>query len=214
MKQSSEIAELAKALSKCQGEIRGAIKDKKNPFFKSSYADLSSVWKACRDPLTNNGLSIIQCFETENDKQYIITKLMHESGQWISSCLALPHCKDVQSLGSAISYCKRYALSAIVGVYSIEEDDDAEDAMNRQKNESKISTESIPPKIGDLAIEDLGGRFENLVKDINQEELEKYLSYMQEKTQKPKTSFMARWCENPEGAKDHFLKTLEMLNPA
>ncbi len=60
MTTSPEINELAAALAKAQGEMGGALKDSANPFFKSKYADLSSVWEACRAPLAKYGLSIVQ----------------------------------------------------------------------------------------------------------------------------------------------------------
>ena len=63
MNQSESIAALAAALSKAQASITGALKDSANPFFKSKYADLASCWDACRKPLTDNGLAVIQTSE-------------------------------------------------------------------------------------------------------------------------------------------------------
>ena len=63
MNQSEQINELATALANAQGIIATASKDKKNPFFKSKYADLASVWGACREPLSAHGLSVVQVVE-------------------------------------------------------------------------------------------------------------------------------------------------------
>ena len=126
MNQSEQINELSKALCTAQSQMTFAKKDSKNPFFKSSYADLSSVWEACREPLTKNGLAVIQTFDSDHDENTVIvvTTLTHSSGQWINSRLKLPLVKkDPQGLGSAITYGRRYSLAAIVGVIADEDDD-------------------------------------------------------------------------------------------
>lgn len=137
---SPEIDKLLAALSKAQSEIEGAKENSKNPHFKSSYPDLFSVWQACKKPLTDNGLSIIQTFQPSGDKTLLITILGHSSGQWISSVLPMPIVKnDPQGLGSCVTYCRRYALSALVGVCPM--DDDAEAAMHRMKKEEEKANE-------------------------------------------------------------------------
>lgn len=132
MNQSENINELATALSKCQGEITPAIKDSNNPFFKSKYADLNSVWSVCREPLSKHGLAVIQTMDKdEAGALVLITTLAHSSGQWIRSKTPIPLLKsDPQAMGSSITYMRRYSLSAIVGI-STDEDDDGEKAMNR-----------------------------------------------------------------------------------
>lgn len=130
------INELAAALSKAQAEIKGATKDSKNTFFKSSYADLASVWEACRIPLTKNGLAVIQTTDviadTGGDTTLLVTTLVHSSGQYIQGRYPIhPVKNDPQSLGSAITYARRYALQAIVGIAP--DDDDGEAAMGREK---------------------------------------------------------------------------------
>ena len=138
MNQSEHINELATALSKCQGEITPAIKDSKNPFFKSSYADLNSVWSVCREPLSKHGLAVIQTMDKdESGALVLVTTLAHSSGQWIRSRSPIPLLKqDPQSMGSSLTYMRRYSLSAIVGV-STDADDDGEAAMNRNGKEDK-----------------------------------------------------------------------------
>lgn len=130
---SPSIGALASALAKAQEHIDGAKKDSKNPFFKSQYADLSSVWDACHKHLSANGLSVVQTSEdTPTGKVVINTFLLHSSGEWIRSTLSVPtKANDPQAVGSALTYARRYALSAMVGVCPI--DDDAELAQGRAK---------------------------------------------------------------------------------
>jgi len=157
MEKSETIGKLAEALSKAQGMIKGAIKDSNNPFFRSTYADLASVWEACREPLSANGLSIVQITEIVTDnKLNLVTVLLHNSGEYIAGrypITPMRQAKDVgwepsndpQSLGSAITYARRYALSAIIGIAP--EDDDGEAAVGRgPKKEPPKEPPKAPPK--------------------------------------------------------------------
>jgi len=127
---SDSIKELSAALSKAQAEIKGASKDSANPFFKSKYADLASVWDACRDPLTKNGLSVSQPPSADGAKVTVETILMHESGEWMSTALTMTAKDDSpQAIGSTITYARRYALAAMTGVAP--DDDDGEAAQGR-----------------------------------------------------------------------------------
>lgn len=138
MAQSKLINELAAALSKAQGEMQAAIKDKVNPFFKSYYADLGSIWDAARPVLSKYGLCIMQTTELAADRNQVImvTTLAHTSGQWMKSYLPLnPSKNDNQGMGAAITYLRRYSLSAIVGVVC-DEDDDGETAAGRGKTQN------------------------------------------------------------------------------
>ena len=101
MAHSEQINEIAAALAKAQALIKGAEKDRLNPHFKSQYATLDSVWKACREPLTANGLSVVQTIETGEHGPGMESILLHSSGQWISSTLAIRGDLDnVQSSGA------------------------------------------------------------------------------------------------------------------
>lgn len=130
--QSEKIDLLAAALCKAQAEIKGAEKDGTNPHYKSDYSTLEAVIKACRDALAKQGLSVSQILDHNERGAALITRLIHTSGQWIQgSCpLILGQRQDMQALGSAITYARRYSLAAIVGVVA-EEDDDAEGAIGR-----------------------------------------------------------------------------------
>jgi len=130
MPTSPTIAALAAALVKAQSAMGGAKKDSTNPHFRTAYADLASVWDACRAPLANAGLSVVQLVSSDPTHAIVETILAHSSGEWVSSTLAVPLTKaDAQGLGSAITYGRRYALAAIVGVCPA--DDDGEAAVAR-----------------------------------------------------------------------------------
>ena len=144
MEQSENINEIAAALSKAQGQIKGALKDSTNPFFKAKYADLSSVWEACRGPLSGNGLAVVQTTSDSEKGIAVITSLVHSSGQWFRGHLTLePKDKTPQGYGSAITYARRYALAAIVGVAP--EDDDGNSASEKKAKEApiKITPEKV-----------------------------------------------------------------------
>lgn len=137
--QSENITELAKALLNVQRTMQPIVKDAENPFTKSWYASLNSVMDACRDALIENGIWLCQYpvpVEQPNSLG-LVTKLTHaESGQWQSSLAVVPLPKaDPQGMGSAITYCRRYALTAMLGM--VTEDDDAEGAKNGKKSASR-----------------------------------------------------------------------------
>ena len=131
MKHSEQINEISTALAKAQGAMGGALKDSSNPFYKSKYADLEAVWSACRKQLSENGLAVVQTVAWADGRAVIDTMLTHSSGQWIAESLTLqPKDDSPQGIGSCITYGRRYALAAIVGVYQT--DDDGEAAHGRQ----------------------------------------------------------------------------------
>ena len=129
---SGSITKLAKAMLKVQKAIGPAFKDAANDFTKSRYATLNSVMDSCIEILTANGIWVSQFpVDTGREKELgLVTKLVHvESGEWQSSLLVMPLPKaDPQGYGSALTYARRYGLSAMVGIVS--EDDDANLACN------------------------------------------------------------------------------------
>lgn len=130
------IGKLAEALAKAQGAIHGAKKDANNPFFHSKYADLASVWEACREPLSKNGLAIIQLPGSTEAGMFVDTILTHSTGEWISSRLFMTPVQDSpQGIGSAITYARRYGLQAMVGIAP--EDDDGNAASNPKAIETR-----------------------------------------------------------------------------
>jgi hypothetical protein len=151
VKHSEQINELATALAKAQAKIEGATKDKTNPHFRSSYADLASVWDACRSALTSNGLSVSQTAgASEDGRVRVTTILMHSSGQWLCDDLVMKPVKDdPQGVGSCITYARRYALAAIVGVAP--EDDDGNAASLPQTTTISVAPAGYGDWRDDLA---------------------------------------------------------------
>jgi hypothetical protein len=151
MKASESINELAAALCKAQSQMGGAVKDSSNPFFKSSYADLTSVIKAIKQPFDDNGLSYTQFPVTDENGMGVCTRLMHASGQWLEGQFTLPVVKrDPQAASSSLTYARRVSLSSIAGIPTA--DDDAESAMLRGDGKKKI-TEEQRALIADLITE-------------------------------------------------------------
>jgi hypothetical protein len=130
MNQSDSIANLTLALSIVQGKLTHAIKDSNNPFFKSKYADLESVWDSCRSLLSENGLAVMQFpGEYYDGAMHLTTILTHKSGEWIGQDMSVPVTKpDAQGAGSALTYMRRYALAAVVGVVQADDDGNAASA--------------------------------------------------------------------------------------
>lgn len=128
---------LYEALSSFQGEVEDPKKDGENPHLKSKYATLTSVLKAVRPLLKKNGLAVVQIVGyLEDGKAKLITRLAHTSGEAIESELILPPSTTMQSLGSAITYARRYTLTAILGI-SGDDDDDGAAASKRASARKK-----------------------------------------------------------------------------
>jgi len=135
MNKSESIKNLAIALCKFQASIGKVKKEATNPYFKSKYASLANILDVIQKPLAEAGLSFTQF----PDGDTLTTLLMHDSGEWIEASYTMPVVKanDPQAMGSAITYARRYALGAALGL-NIDEDDDGEKAMQRnQKIEEK-----------------------------------------------------------------------------
>jgi hypothetical protein len=172
METSEQINELAEALSKAQGKIENAKKDSNNPFHKSKYADLASVREAYNTALTDNGLSITQFPEGGPTVITITTRLMHKSGQWIQGSFSIEPKKEKvaekdkfgnvtevtyevtpQTVGSALTYARRYGLMAVVGIAPDDDDDanrssgkapeDYKPANNAAREQVKTQAETI-----------------------------------------------------------------------
>jgi hypothetical protein len=133
MNSSEKTNNLCAALVKAQAEMGGAVKDSKNPFFKSNYADLTSVIKAVKEPFANHGLGYIQFPINDGHSVGVVTRLIHESGEWIEQDFSTPLQKvDPQSVGALISYYRRFCLQSMAGIPSVE--DDGEMAVVRSES--------------------------------------------------------------------------------
>ena len=149
MYQSEQINEIAAALSIVQSELEKAEKNGTNTVgggAKRKYADINAVYSAIREPLSKNGLSVAQTMRpSEPGIVCVRTTLMHTSGQWLAGECVLPWDRQggPQGAGSAITYARRYSLSAMIGVVS-EEDDDGQGSMSKGKETPPRKTP--PPK--------------------------------------------------------------------
>lgn len=133
-----ELKALFKALNKVQSQLKIAKKKGYNPHFKSHYAGLAEVWEACREPLTKNGLAVIQAPTLLAGHFVLRTTLVHQDGGTWDAHYPIKNVSDnCQALGSAITYAKRYSLGAMLGVVSEDEDDDGESAENRDAKTAK-----------------------------------------------------------------------------
>jgi len=160
MEHSEQLNELSAALAKAQAKIRNAIKDSENPHFRSKYADLSSVWDACRAPLTENGLAVMQFPHSVSDETgklhlYMRTMLTHSSGQWVRDMFEIPLTKvDAQGVVAACTYGRRAGLAAIAGV-SPGDDDDGEAAVGRgnaSRNAQDAPQATTAPQTGTTVV--------------------------------------------------------------
>lgn len=144
MRMSEQINELASALALAQAEMKNARLNKQNPHFKSRYADLSEIRDTVTPSLSKNGLAITQGLDTTDDgKLLVVTRMLHKSGQWIESRFPISHDKP-QAMGSAITYGRRYTLSAICNI-AADEDDDAEVAQSRPSYQGTQKPVAAPP---------------------------------------------------------------------
>ncbi len=201
MQKSEQINELFTALAKAQGEFKSISMDKVNPHFKSKYASLTATQEATREVLSKFGLGLIQSIDIENEHYYLETLLSHSSGQWTSSRLKLILEKNnMQGLGSAITYAKRYAWQAILGVVG-DEDDDGNAASQKpqaqtrstpppteKKPENYAPTASFanPQEAGEYVCQFGKKHLDKKVKDIARVELEGYMEYLIQESVKQK----------------------------
>ena len=146
MKKSDYIQNLALALIEFQGEVINPPNTTANPFYSSRYCPLSELLNRMRPLLSKHNLAVIQSASGDGEKVSIETILIHKSGEWIEVCpliLALDK-PTPQGAGSAITYGRRYALSAILGISS-EDDDDANLAEKPVKGATKEATKKARP---------------------------------------------------------------------
>lgn len=162
----SQVKELAGALARAQRKMENVTKGKLNPHFKSKYADLASVWDVAREPLTSEGLSVIQ-LPCEAPEGYLglVTHLLHSSGESLSEriYLKLKDESNPQTAGSVITYLRRYALMGLAGIGP--EDDDGNAASPRGPSpaeSSKWTAESLQE-----ASKDMLGRVKAATNDVD-----------------------------------------------
>lgn len=157
---SEKIENLAVALSKAQAAIENVSRDKQGHGYK--YADLASCLSAIKKPLADNGLSLSQLVsQDKSGKQMLVTLLIHESGQWLKSIFCIESVivktrdgaikgNSLQNIGAGLTYVRRYALAAIVGL--TQEDDDAQ-SVSKVTVEKKVPSLTIAKEFMNLCTE-------------------------------------------------------------
>jgi len=137
MNKSETITKLASALVKAQSEMSNAVKDSKNPFFKSSYADLNSVREACIPALNKHGITVLQPTIYVDGKPFVQTLLLHESGEYLASVTEIicDKANNAQSHGSGVTYARRYGLQSMCNIGSEDDDGNAASGNNHTQNE-------------------------------------------------------------------------------
>lgn len=169
MKTSESIQKISGALLKAQLEFKTASKNKVNPYFKSKYATYTEVLSCVKEPLNKNGITILQPI----DEDVVETILLHESGEYISSSTRIYNISNKpQDYGSAITYARRYALSAILAIDSDEDDDG--NAANGNHNNLTLNPQQQKPK----GLDQLRFKVASLLKaGASAQDIEEYLGY-------------------------------------
>lgn len=182
--QSESIDQLAAAVANVQAELEPAAKNSENPHVKKRYADIAAVYAAIKEVMPKHGIAVVQTMmPDEANYARVRTTLMHKSGQWIAGECRMPCDRQggVQGMGSAITYARRYSLSAMVGVVS-EDDDDGIGAMPRRQSEparqsrAPQQTESRPQAVSKAQLQKL----QILFKEIGITEREPRMKYVNE----------------------------------
>lgn len=203
IKTSESITKITQALLKVQKQIKFAVIDTDNPYYKSRYASLGSVVDACKEALNNNGIVFIQGASSNKDLPKMVcvtTRLLHESGEYIEDTIGVPYVQDTpQAYGSSLTYARRYALSALLGIVSDEDDDgnagsDLEPRTPQKPQAKKPTKIDLQKTLSNLAIkagcktaEDFGTLISGIIKrdvkkstELTEEELKNSISILEE----------------------------------
>jgi hypothetical protein len=181
-KTSESTTKLDQALAKAQGQIQIAHKDKINPAFRSKYADITSVWEACREALAKYEISVTQWpIHSEGNKLHLVTRIAH-AGEWMQGEFSIPVTKpDAHGYGSAVTYAKRFALSAALGIVSDDEiDDDGNTASQTNRNPPRVEEKKVV-KATPAAAPQKASEFDSVVSGVQAPSLSQYASWETEK---------------------------------
>ena len=166
MNEPKSVGNLASALSKAQGQMTGAKKDKENSFFKSSYADMASVVAAIREPFSDNGLSVTQTMDVlDSGRSILRTSLMHVDGEIITSKMVIPEESNPQKLGSLITYYRRYMLMAICNLAPVEDDANSATLISPKLVAQLEAMTKNYPVIKEKMLANCNGNFHNITLD-------------------------------------------------
>ena len=166
MRHSESMTAIAAALALAQSDMTGAKKGNRNPHFGQKYADLASVMQATVPALNKHGISLLQfpSFDLETKLVSVETRLLHKSGEWVAgTCSALPRDhKNVQAVGSTITYLKRYGLQSMTGCPSEDDDGNAASPPPRQRRARRqppapaappVTSDELKTRCSDMGVE-------------------------------------------------------------
>lgn len=187
MMRSPEVKELFTALTAMGNEMRIIGKNKEGRF---SYADLAHIIHVTRPILTKHGLWVIQEFDHQDGKELLKTTVTHVSGQWTTSCIAIPALNskenagrsEIQALGGIITYLRRYSYCAALNIGVSDEDYDGEVFISKHEAEALKKEMSTNPEIGDMVLKYLANLRKN-PDGLNYEEYEKIMTFINKKKQ-------------------------------
>lgn len=153
MRMSDSINELATALAKAQGQFTNPernreveVRPRESAAYKFRYATFDAILDVVRKPLSENGLALVQGVATTDAGLVLTTKLLHATGQWIESDTPVFYTGDkAQAFGSGVSYAKRYAVAALLGI-TADEDDDGNNASGNAATYKDRAPRKTPPR--------------------------------------------------------------------
>jgi hypothetical protein len=150
MKTSEQVDKILPALAVVKQNLQAVVKGTRNPFFKSSYADLNTHLEAVEPLLEANGLVLFQPVVDNSSNNVVTSRIYHvQTGQYVESSMRLVGETDMQKAGSGVTYARRYTLSALLSMTS--EDDDGNGASNKvNKTEIKIANKMVPKEESQL----------------------------------------------------------------
>jgi len=141
--ESSSTGEICSALAKAQGSFPPINTNRANNFLFNQYSDLDVIMQSVRQALAENGLSITQQTKLDDDKTVLVTRLRHESSQWIETrSRIIPSKNDIQTFASALKAMKRHSIMALLNITIVDDldDDDGEHDMKEVRLERTKGT--------------------------------------------------------------------------
>lgn len=129
------------ALARAQATYSSAQKNGYNPHYRSNFSTFEDLVQASRESLAREGLSVSQFLDSsDDDKDYLVTLLMHASGEFIKSRMRIyvKDSTDIQKFGSAMTYLKRYVYASMCGISVSEYDGDGSDAVEQMISDKQV----------------------------------------------------------------------------
>ena len=164
---SESITDLMPSFLAAKRAFKPAVKDSTNPHFKSKFVSLTGVLDAVEGALMDNDLLLSQQMDVIDGKNVVVSRLLHKSGQWLSSVYQLTPVKaDPQAEGSALTYARRYAAMALLGIAPEDDDGNAATAAATRRHEAPQNAQVQPPTADDWASQIAAARSPEQLKEI------------------------------------------------